>query len=63
LEGKKEAPMSTLNVPNKTTALARNKKISEGVDKYFSKVKSLTIGGDAYTCGFRPIVNARIGRS
>ena len=41
--------MSTLNVPNKTTALARNKKISEGVNKHFSKVKSLTIGGDEYT--------------
>jgi hypothetical protein len=41
--------MSTLNVPNKTTALARNKKISEGVDKYFSKVKSLTVAGDEYT--------------
>jgi hypothetical protein len=41
--------MSTTNVPNKTTALARNKKISEGVNKHFSKVKSLTIGGDEYT--------------
>ena len=41
--------MSTLNVPNKTTALARNKKISEGVNKHFSKVKSLTVGGDEYT--------------
>jgi hypothetical protein len=49
LEGKKEALMSSLNVPNKTTALARNQKISEGVDKYFSKVKSLTVGGDEYT--------------
>ena len=41
--------MSSLNIPNKTTALARNKMISEGVDKYFSKVKSLTVGGDEYT--------------
>ena len=41
--------MSNTNVPNKTTALALNKKISEGVDKYFSKVKSLTVGGDTYT--------------
>ncbi len=41
--------MGTPNVPNKTTALARNKKISEGVDKHFSKVKSLTVGGDEYT--------------
>jgi hypothetical protein len=41
--------MSTLNVPNKTTALARNKKISEGVNKHFAKVKSLTIAGDEYT--------------
>ncbi len=41
--------MSNSNVPNKTTALALNQKISEGVDKYFSKVKSLTVGGDTYT--------------
>ncbi len=39
----------TTNIPNKNTALALNQKISEGVDKYFSKVKSLTIGGTAYT--------------
>jgi hypothetical protein len=41
--------MSGSNTPNKTTALALNKKISEGVDKNFSKVKSLTVGGDEYT--------------
>jgi predicted Fe-Mo cluster-binding NifX family protein len=41
--------MGTPNVPNKTTALARNKKISEGVNKHFAKVKSLTIAGDEYT--------------
>ena len=41
--------MSNSNIPNKTTALALNKKISEGVDKYFSKVKSLTVGGTTYT--------------
>ena len=41
--------MGKTNVPNKTTALALNKKISEGVDKYFSKVKSLTVGGTTYT--------------
>ena len=41
--------MSSLNVPNKTTALARNKKVSEGVNKHFSKVKSLTVGGHEYT--------------
>ena len=41
--------MSSINVPNKTTALARNKLISEGVNKNFSKVKSLTVGGDEYT--------------
>jgi hypothetical protein len=35
--------------PNKTTALSLNQKISEGVDKYFSKVKSLTVGGTTYT--------------
>ena len=41
--------MGSLNVPNKMTALARNKLISEGVNKNFSKVKSLTVGGDEYT--------------
>ena len=41
--------MSDSNIPNKTTALALNNKISEGVDKYFSKVKSLTVAGDEYT--------------
>ena len=41
--------MSNSNVPNKTTALVLNQKISEGVDKYFSKVKSLTVGGTTYT--------------
>jgi hypothetical protein len=41
--------MSKSNIPNKTTALALNKKIAEGVDKYFTKVKSLTVGGTTYT--------------
>ena len=41
--------MSKSNVPNKTTALALNTKVAEGVDKYFSKVKSLTVGGTTYT--------------
>ena len=41
--------MGANNNPNKTTALALNQKISEGVAKYFSKVKSLTIGGTTYT--------------
>ena len=41
--------MSGSNTPNKTTALALNKRISEGVDKHFSKVKSLTFGGSEYT--------------
>jgi hypothetical protein len=41
--------MGTPFVPNKTTALARNKKISEGVNKHFAKVKSLTVAGDEYT--------------
>jgi predicted Fe-Mo cluster-binding NifX family protein len=41
--------MGTPNLPNKTTALARNTKISEGVNKHFAKVKSLTVGGDEYT--------------
>jgi len=41
--------MGAINNPNKTTALALNQKISEGVDEYFSKVKSITIGGTTYT--------------
>ncbi len=41
--------MGANNNPNKATALALNQKISEGVDKYFAKVKSLTIGGATYT--------------
>jgi hypothetical protein len=41
--------MGNSNIPNKTTALALNKKISEGVDKHFSKVKSLTVGGTTFT--------------
>jgi hypothetical protein len=41
--------MSKSNVPNKKTALALNTKVAEGVDKYFSKVKSLTVGGTTYT--------------
>ena len=41
--------MGKSNVLNKTTALALNKKIAEGVDKHFSKVKSLTVGGTTYT--------------
>jgi hypothetical protein len=43
------AHMSNSNIPNKTTALALNNKISDGVDKYFSKVKSLTVGGTTFT--------------
>jgi predicted Fe-Mo cluster-binding NifX family protein len=41
--------MSNSNIPNKTTALALNNKISEGVDKYFSKVKSITVAGTTFT--------------
>ena len=41
--------MGTTSKPNKTTALALNQKISEGVDKYFSKVKSITIDGTTVT--------------
>ena len=41
--------MGTTYKPNKTTALALNQKISEGVDTYFSKVKSITIDGTTYT--------------
>ena len=49
MEGKKGTHMSNSNTPNKTTALALNKRISEGVDKHLSKVKSLTVGGEEYT--------------
>ena len=41
--------MAANNTPNKNTALALNQKVAAGVDKYFSKVKSLTIGGTTYT--------------
>jgi hypothetical protein len=41
--------MSTKNSPNKTTARALNQKAVQGIDKYFAKVTSLTIGGVAYT--------------
>jgi hypothetical protein len=41
--------MSTNNIPNKTTARALNQKAAQGIDKYFAKVGSLTIGGVAYT--------------
>jgi hypothetical protein len=36
-------------IPNKTTALALNTKAIDGVDKHFSKVKKLTVGGVEYT--------------
>jgi predicted Fe-Mo cluster-binding NifX family protein len=50
--------------PNKTTALALNQKISAGVDKYFSKVKSLTIGGTTYTPkGLLAVLNAETDAS
>jgi hypothetical protein len=34
---------------NKQAALALNQKASEGVDKYFSSMKSILIGGTSYT--------------
>lgn len=34
---------------NKNTVLASNQKMSEGVDKHFAKVKSLTLAGVTYT--------------
>ena len=36
-------------LPNKTTALAQNQKILAGVDKYFAKVKTLTVAGTVFT--------------
>jgi predicted Fe-Mo cluster-binding NifX family protein len=41
--------MPANSVPNKTTALALNQKVIEGVDTYFAKVKSLTLAGTTYT--------------
>jgi hypothetical protein len=41
--------MATNQIPNKTTALALNEKVATGVDKYFSKMKSILIGGTTYT--------------
>jgi hypothetical protein len=41
--------MSTNNIPSKNAALALNQKVSAGVNKYFSKVKSITVGGTTYT--------------
>jgi hypothetical protein len=46
----REVPiMGTNNEPNKNTALALNQKAIQGVDKYFAKVKNLTIAGTSYT--------------
>ena len=41
--------MSKHNLPNKTTALALDQKVLDGVDKYFAKVKTLTVAGTVYT--------------
>src|SRR5580658_1233743 len=41
--------MSANNNPNKNTALALNQKAIQGVDKYFAKVKNLTVAGTSYT--------------
>ena len=40
--------MSKTN-PNKNTALAQHQKVIAGIDKYFGKVKTLTVLGTSYT--------------
>jgi hypothetical protein len=41
--------MSVTRSPNKNTAQALDKKAIQGVDKYFAKVKTMTIAGTSYT--------------
>jgi hypothetical protein len=41
--------MGKQNLPSTHTALVLDQKIIEGVDKYFAKVKTLTLAGTVYT--------------